>query len=171
MKEFWRQHLKQQRSLIPSLRRQQAEAALLSLLPKLESYPFVLSFASLPEEISTHSLNQHLANQGRLLLPKVEQDSLQIYLVTDLDKLKKSPLGILEPDPQLCPKATPSLILVPALGFDENLHRLGYGKGYYDKLLAQFIAIPKFGIGFVEQKIQILPHQAHDIAMNELFVF
>lgn len=63
-----------------------------------------------------------------------------------------------------------SIVLVPGLAFDSRCHRLGYGKGWYDRLLAQ-LEIPAFGIGFSEQKMEILPTQPHDIPLSGLYLF
>jgi 5-formyltetrahydrofolate cyclo-ligase len=55
--------------------------------------------------------------------------------------------------------------IVPLLAFDRRGHRLGYGKGYYDRLLAdgRFASI---GVGFAAQEIDALPNAAHDIALD-----
>jgi len=64
--------------------------------------------------------------------------------------------------------ATPGdwdLVIVPLLAFDRRGHRLGYGKGYYDRLLAagRFATI---GVGFAAQEIDALPAEAHDITLD-----
>ena len=64
-----------------------------------------------------------------------------------------------------------SLILVPGIVFDQNRHRLGYGLGYYDRLLANFQA-KTIGIGFQECLFQRdLPILDSDISLNELALF
>ena len=58
-----------------------------------------------------------------------------------------------------------ALTIVPLLAFDRRGYRLGYGKGYYDRLLA---ASPTttVGVGFAAQEIAALPDQAHDIPLD-----
>jgi 5-formyltetrahydrofolate cyclo-ligase len=57
------------------------------------------------------------------------------------------------------------LVIVPLLAFDRRGHRLGYGKGYYDRLLAADTATT-IGVGFAAQAIDALPAEAHDIALD-----
>ena len=69
LRKLWRK----QRAEIPLLRRKNAEsAALNALLPLLENHPYVLSYHSFKDEFCTQPLNHLLANEGRLLLPKVD---------------------------------------------------------------------------------------------------
>jgi 5-formyltetrahydrofolate cyclo-ligase len=57
------------------------------------------------------------------------------------------------------------VVIVPLLAFDKRGHRLGYGKGYYDRLLAASYATT-IGVGFAAQEIDALPAEAHDIALD-----
>ena len=57
------------------------------------------------------------------------------------------------------------LVIVPLLAFDRRGYRLGYGKGYYDRLLAGS-PITSIGVAFAAQEIDMLPAEAHDIALD-----
>jgi 5-formyltetrahydrofolate cyclo-ligase len=57
------------------------------------------------------------------------------------------------------------LALAPGLGFDELGHRLGRGRGFYDRLLAE-IAAAKCGVAFDQQIVGEIPAEGHDIHMN-----
>lgn len=57
------------------------------------------------------------------------------------------------------------LALVPGLGFDARGHRLGRGKGYYDRLLAGFSG-RKIGVAFDLQIVPEVPREPHDIALD-----
>lgn len=59
-------------------------------------------------------------------------------------------------------------IIVPMLGFDNNLARLGYGSGYYDRLLAQQPRAKKIGVCFSSGKLDHLPLESHDVAMDQI---
>lgn len=167
----WRQKLLFERKNL-SLQRRRAAAQF--LFEKLKERGRLLSFSSFNSEIDTELLNRFLASEKKLFLPRVEGASLIPYQVFDLEKqLVKSPLGVLEPDPRLCPKASLSetdFILVPGLGFDRNRYRLGYGKGHYDRFLAQ-TEIPSIGVGFLEQSIDdLFPIDPWDLPVNELLL-
>src|SRR5215218_6688898 len=57
------------------------------------------------------------------------------------------------------------LVIVPLLAFDRRGYRLGYGKGYYDRLLAGS-PVTSIGVAFAAQEIDMLPAEAHDIALD-----
>jgi 5-formyltetrahydrofolate cyclo-ligase len=149
------------RAQIASPRRHDASIQLLNLL-YLKG--MVASFASFGDEIDLWRLNEELARQGRLLLPKVVGQELHFCPVAQLKDLKLSAWGILEPTAQSYAGMIDA-ILVPGLAFDRNGHRLGYGKGYYDRFLNTFNG-QKIGVGFKEQMTDSLPAEAHDVAVS-----
>lgn len=55
------------------------------------------------------------------------------------------------------------VIIVPMLGFDVNLHRIGYGGGYYDRFLAGQPKAMKIGVCYESGFIRDLPTEDHDI--------
>ncbi len=176
MKQGLRDHWIQVRSHIPRDRREEAEQRLYSELKSLtENHVAVLSFFSFRNEISMHKLNEDLATNSKLLLPKVHEKQLQLYKVVD-PKAQCVPnvWGVLEPDPAQCERmdeAAFSLVFVPGLAFDQERHRLGYGKGYYDRLLENVVA-QKVGIGFKEQLSPTpLPIDPHDISLDQILLF
>ena len=57
------------------------------------------------------------------------------------------------------------LALVPGVGFDVTGHRLGRGRGFYDRLLAEFSGI-KCGVAFDHQFVAQIPAEKHDVRMN-----
>lgn len=179
-KETLRSALKERRRLISVQRRQEAFNTLQSdLLNRLEDKKEILSFANLSEEISLNSLNKQWAQEGRLLLPKVKGKDLQIFRVSDWEEqLSMSPWGILEPIPEHCERihlSQVAIVLVPGLGFDREKHRIGYGRGYYDRFLKALqhegtgLA---WGIAFQEQRIEYaIPYQAHDVSMDDVLYY
>lgn len=175
MKDALREKWKKVRQSIPSKRRVVAEA---QLFEKLATLPGpVLSFFSFKDEISTFTMNEHFASQRRLYLPKVHERELRVYFVQDPDKqCTANQWGILEPNTSLVEEAQIKgslTILVPGLAFDTNHHRLGYGKGYYDRFLASIHSPTEtIGIGFQEQFSSTpLPIESHDISLDRLLLF
>jgi 5-formyltetrahydrofolate cyclo-ligase len=57
------------------------------------------------------------------------------------------------------------LILVPGVAFDLQGNRLGRGKGFYDRLLAEIRGV-KCGVAFEEQIVDEIPVGSHDAAMD-----
>ena len=74
--------------------------------------------------------------------------------------------GLPEPDPQHCALVDPQTcecILIPGVGFDRQGFRLGFGGGYYDRLLAR--VGPKtrtIGLAYDYQILDALPRDTHD---------
>lgn len=174
IKQTLRQQMKERRAQIPEFRRKAAVHALLDAFKS--SKGLILSFASVYTEIDTQSLNLYLAESSQLVLPRVQNGRLILHRVSALSHLALSNWNILEPIPQLCPEISVeklALVLVPGLAFDAYGHRLGYGKGFYDKLLS---SIPKhtqtMGISFLEQRhSQPLPLEMHDTPVHQVLYF
>lgn len=176
-KQTFRLQLIEKRKAISIKRRKEASEALFSVLAKqLAPFEQILSFVSFDEEIDTTFLNETLAYEGRLLLPKREEDHLVFYRVTDLKNgLEKKGARFFEPIPEKCERVSFEdfcVVLVPALGFDASRHRLGFGKGYYDRFLSNFSSAPySIGVGFTEQFVEKLPTAPHDVALSSVHLF
>ncbi len=67
--------------------------------------------------------------------------------------------------PKSAPQVQPGLLWVPGLGFTPDGHRLGRGGGFYDRWLVGFSG-KKIGLCFVEQLLQTLPTEKHDVVMD-----
>ena len=168
------------RKNIPLERREQASQLSFTLLKQWledlsphKTTP-ILSFAPFKDEIDIWALNRWILKERTLLLPRLEKDDLHIYKVESLQDLKPNPWGILEPDAaDPIDPATVAAALVAGVAFDNNMHRLGYGKGYYDKFLLQLKPYtPKIGVGFKEQfSLEPLPIQPHDVLLSHRFLF
>jgi 5-formyltetrahydrofolate cyclo-ligase len=85
----------------------------------------------------------------------------------DLGALARAAYGIPEPAAEAACLDLNRLdfVLVPGLAFDLWGRRLGRGKGFYDRLLAQVNGI-KCGVALDQQIVEQLPAEAHDISMN-----
>ena len=80
--------------------------------------------------------------------------------------LRLIPNGRMEPDPRVCkpiPMQFIDLAIIPGVAFDERGGRLGYGEGYYDKLIPQLPATTrKVAIALECQLVLQIPMEAHD---------
>ena len=92
---------------------------------------------------------------------------MQARVVNSLDMLRPAMLGIPAP-PDTAPTLAPAeldFIIVPALTYDFDGHRLGYGGGYYDRYLS---GLPAFTAGLARERLikDSLPVEPHDIAVK-----
>jgi len=165
------------RAEISSSRREEASKALAERM-KNTTYNRILSFVSFGSEIELMPSNQIFIRERDLILPRCNPKLLELYSVKNFDRdLIKGSYGTLEPNPEVCLRIDPTtiqLVLVPGLAFDDEGYRLGYGKGYYDKLLAQLTHFPIqiSGIGFKEQKSStLLPRDSWDLPVQEVLLF
>jgi 5-formyltetrahydrofolate cyclo-ligase len=135
-------------------------------------FPLILSFFSFGSEIDLFPFNCLLAQQGRLVLPKKNGSTLDLYRVKDLfNDLGLISLGLREPIPKMCERIDPSsidLVLTPGIVFDEHRFRLGFGMGYYDRFLGQH-KLKTLGVGFREQLSKNpLPRDPWDVSLDSL---
>jgi len=80
--------------------------------------------------------------------------------------------GILEPKNSK-KEIVPDLIMVPLVAFDSKLNRIGYGKGYYDRMLKKIHKLKKksifLGIAHSFQKCKNIPTNKHDFKLDYIF--
>src|SRR3972149_3516983 len=103
LREFFQNR---RQALSPQRRREAAEAFYLKGIEIARSFPFILSFSPMHEELNLNLLNDFLALKGKLWLPKVSGDQLEIYHVEDLENdVTPSSWEILETIHVRCQKA------------------------------------------------------------------
>jgi len=134
----------------------------------------VLFFVGFGSEVQTLAMIGEALLQGkRIAVPKVGSDKKDLELRELKDpraQLRPGTMGILEPDETcpLVPLEEIDLIIVPAVAWDEKDYRLGYGGGFYDRLLARAGSISRVGIGFDCQVVAEVPHAQHDVGVEVL---
>jgi 5-formyltetrahydrofolate cyclo-ligase len=120
---------------------------------------------------TTLIIRDALKNDKNIILPRVHKKDLELYFVTDLsEQLEKGAYGIMEPVSNLCKPAKISdidLVIVPGVSFDKNFYRLGYGGGYYDRILSRIPKkVKKIALCFDTQVVDSLPVSEHDIKID-----
>lgn len=139
-------------------------------LPAVQAARRVLGYHSFGSEPATEPfLRRVLAEGRRLVLPRIDRParSLTLYEVVDLDAdLVAGPWGIREPDPARARGVDPAevdLVLVPGVAFDSQGGRLGYGAGYYDRLLGGCApGTPRVAAAFEIQVVERVPAGPQD---------
>ena len=118
-------------------------------------------------ELDIRPLLYALIKKGfKCVLPCLTPEGLTFRRWTPSLSLEKKTFHVYEP-PETEPILVPDLVLVPFLAFDKRGHRLGYGQGHYDQFLHQY-PVKAIGVGFREQEVSHIPHQAHDFALDAI---
>jgi 5-formyltetrahydrofolate cyclo-ligase len=157
----------------PTNRTEFAERASRNLLrqPAWHNSNAILGFLALKDELDLFRVLEAAWATGKIIaLPRyVPERNAYCAAVTSPEKREfvKGAFGVLEPpaDAPLIPLNRLDLVLVPGLAFDCQGRRLGRGRGFYDRLLAEVTGI-KCGVALDEQIVEELPEEPHDIAMN-----
>jgi len=133
-----------------------------------------LLFASFGSEVRTDALlKETVASEARLILPRVAggRDELALYEVADFEAdLAPGTWGIPEPIAERCPEVAlceVDFILVPGVAFDRRGGRLGYGGGFYDRILRARLDLIESGaavaIAFALQIVDRVPRRESDV--------
>lgn len=150
----------------------QQSADLLAVLeahPAFQAAHTVLLYHSLKDEVHTHAFIEKWQGKKNILLPVVVGEDLELRHYTGPKDLRIGSYGIEEPvGKQFTDYAQLDLAIVPGVAFDPQGHRLGRGKGYYDRLLPLLPHTYKIGICFPFQYIEHIPVEPYDIPMDEV---
>lgn len=164
------------------------------LKDRIKDAQTVVAYYPLPDEVDIRPLLDDLVAAGKtVLLPKVTGDTtMELRRYTGRQNLREGAFGIMEPLEENhgdCPcdssvakiMGTVPVILVPGVAFDAAGHRLGRGRGYYDRflntvgtvLLCQDSLTQKnrpsvFGVCFDFQKVPEVPTDEHDVPVDEV---
>ena len=109
-------------------------------------------------------LNEFDKKNYQVSLPVIKKNfQMDFYKWSFSDPMKINQHGI--PEPSSKKKIYPDIILIPLVAFDNNLNRLGYGGGYYDRAIEKLSRrkkILKIGLAFSVQKINNVPVTRYD---------
>ena len=137
----------------------------------LASSHVIMLYNALSDEVPTQALMDQLVAQGKtVLLPCVINDTdMELRRYTGPQDLQTGSFGILEPTGELFTDYdTIDVAIVPGMAFDAEGHRLGRGKGYYDRFLSRVPHLYKIGLCFSWQLVDHVPCDEHDIKMDEV---
>ena len=142
----------------------------ISALPEFLTCDTLFIYAPIKTEADPLLLFEEADKLGiRIAFPisLTDTSTLDFRLVRSLDELNVGAYGIREPNfnAQKAIFTQKSICIVPALAFDTQGNRLGYGKGYYDRFLNNFCGL-SIGITFDELKCKALPIEPTDISVD-----
>lgn len=169
-----KQCLHARRALSPSQRQEKSQliCRALAALPEVKQAQIIFSYAATPDEVDLSALHRQLAQQGKTVAYPVTLPGHQMAVyapLTEQDWITDR-YGIPCPDPQRSRLVAPEdidLILLPCVGFDAQLNRLGHGGGYYDRYLAQCPSVPRIAVAYEAQHLPFVMTEALDFSMDK----
>lgn len=133
----------------------------------------VLFFHSFRSEVETRPMIENALRAGLPVgLPRMAPEGkLQLFMIKDLaEDLEVNAIDIPEPRIDL-PSANPTelgIVIVPGAAFDPEGYRIGYGGGYYDRLLVCAPQAHRIAVAFELQRVPALPRGPHDVPVDIL---
>ena len=175
-----RKEMLARRNAMTSTEAESKSKAVAANLMKIKEYKeaaTVLFYAAKGNEARTESLIRAAIKQGKMvLLPVTDMAKKEIVVaeIKDYDAdLINGLFGIPEPKRKITvDEKGIDVVVVPGVAFDLACHRLGYGHGFYDKLLHKLAAkkpgIVAIGLSYDFQVVEKLPAEGHDHKLDRI---
>ncbi len=127
-------------------------------------------YVSFKNEVDTLKLIAYcLKNGKKVSVPRVSSELMDFYEIDRLDQLRQGTFGVLEPTAKKVTKKNDlDIIYVPLLAYDQANHRIGYGKGYYDRYLSDFDNLT-IGLAFSFQMTDSIDINPFDFPLNFIY--
>ena len=112
-----------------------------------------------------NKLKSTLNEQFTFAVPHLVDETQMVYYQIDLAAIEQGNIGLSLEQSRQTNQIVPDVVLVPGLAFTSSGERLGRGKGYFDRYLANFGGI-KIGVALEAQLFKELPLDEYDITMD-----
>ena len=138
-------------------------------LPEFLDADCFFAYMDFKKEVMTRDLIEKALEMGKTVaVPRVEGDDMVYYEIKDFSTLKSGYFGIMEPDGGKVCTREEGFLLVPGVAFDPARHRVGYGKGFYDRFLAAHPGFTTVAAAFVVTPYEAAPLQENHIQPQQL---
>jgi len=133
----------------------------------------VAVYISFGTEVNTHGLIRSIIGKKEVLVPVVtnkEKKEITLFELRDWRELSSGSYGILEPKKEFIRRRggdEVDISLIPGIAFDVYGNRIGYGSGYYDRLLKKVAGV-KVGIAYDFQVVDKIPNEEHDVRVDKI---
>lgn len=169
------------RDAMPPVERMEKSSRIMKRLFALEAYrsaDVILTYVNYRSEvITTACMERALSDKKLVFAPRVTGIDMDFYRISGMNSLTEGYRGILEPsgDEIFNEKIFPenshnTLMIMPGAVFDEKRHRIGYGKGFYDRYLMRMeergAILQTLALSFECQMLPNIPYGIHDRKPN-----
>ena len=132
----------------------------------------IFLYASFGSEVDTGEIILRSLSEGRAVaLPQCTgEDTMVFRYITSPADLRPGYKGIPEPGEELpAALSEPDIMIVPGVAFDEQMNRIGYGKGFYDRFFKAIpLYVPKLALAFEVQMAKEIPYETLDETMDKI---
>ena len=168
-----RKMLKSARANIPEATRMGYSNSITEQVLKLDEIMdarTIFIYISYASEVHTHELIKTMLDAGKTLaVPKIiDSDYMQAETLSSWEDLIPGELGILIPADSTYCYGSFDVAITPGLGFTLSGHRMGFGRGYYDKWFAQNKVRHKVALAFEGQLVDEMPVEDTDVTMDKI---
>ncbi len=133
-------------------------------LPLYREKEHLLVYVDFNREVGTHGLiRQAWADGKQVAVPRVRRGVMEFIRLSDFSQLGKGYYGIMEPVGDERVDWADALMIMPGVAFDRELHRIGYGGGFYDRYLEKRGGLSTVALAFDFQVFDQVPAQETDI--------
>ncbi|MCM1263855.1 MAG: 5-formyltetrahydrofolate cyclo-ligase [Butyrivibrio sp.] len=173
------------RDEMPLKLREEKSDKIIDALCGLEQYKkadIILTYADFKSEvITTKFIERALADKKQVFAPRISGDEMEFYRIDGLNDLEEGYKGIREPagseaffdkigSLDLNEMNSVPLMVMPGVAFDKEGHRIGYGKGFYDRYLNRLmdagINVYKIALCYECQLLDKIAHEEHDVCVD-----
>ncbi|GAA4845474.1 5-formyltetrahydrofolate cyclo-ligase [Algivirga pacifica] len=129
------------------------------------------TYLPIQNEVDTLPLVRYALEKGhKVVVPKtLKNRALKHCVLHSLSELETGKFGTLHPTTEEEYEGRYDLIVIPAVGYDHEGNRLGYGAGYYDTFLQDHPEAMKVGLAHSFQMVDHLSVEEHDIPVDHVF--
>ena len=102
-------------------------------------------------------------------IPKIINHSMEFYKINSLEEVARGTFNILEPTTTERVTDKKGVMIMPGVAFDRCCHRIGYGKGFYDRYLKNFPELITIALAYECQIVDSIAYEPHDICPQYIF--
>ncbi len=142
---------------------------------KVIAHPFFLSADSIycyidyRNEVGTKSIIKKAWElRKKVAVPFISDGQMSFCYINRFEDLKEGYCGIMEPYQMPLAKDEAPLVIMPGAAFDSDRHRIGYGKGFYDKYLGEKPSSHTLALAFEFQMTDGIPADPYDICPEQI---
>ncbi len=139
-------------------------------LPEFREARIVATYVAKADEVQTSQIVAvSLAGGKKLIVPRADPASgaLSFSAIGSMAELSPGHFGVLEPKAgSEVPLDEADVVVVPVVAWDEQGHRLGYGRGFFDRALSTNPVPLRVGLALEAQKEPTLPQSPDDVPMD-----